>query len=205
MNIIQSGKKKNILNLNTAGASLLEVMVAMVILAIGFLGVMALSLALTNNNATAGKINTATAIAQSQVNQLDCLGIGTSGATGINGGIEENIISPCASGTLKGCTQAVSGTSVVYTYTYIIPPLISAASTDDRNAIPYCINSAMIIGQGNASPVYPDSSPLKNLGVTLPYTVKVSITQPASNSITAQVMVSWQDTAPHAIVMNDII
>lgn len=34
----------------------------MVILAIGFLGVIALALVLTNNNAAAGKINTTTAI-----------------------------------------------------------------------------------------------------------------------------------------------
>ena len=59
---------------NRNGASLLEVMIAMVILTVGFLGVMALAVALTNNNATASKVNTATTIAQAQVSQLNCLG-----------------------------------------------------------------------------------------------------------------------------------
>ena len=60
-------RKTGLLIKNRNGASLLEVMIAMVILTVGFLGVMALAVALTNNNATAGKINTATAIAQAEV------------------------------------------------------------------------------------------------------------------------------------------
>ena len=199
-------RKPNILIINrNDGASLLEVMIAMVILAIGFFGVMALSLALANNNATAGKINTATSIAQSQIDQLDCLGIGQSGQTGISGGILGNFISPCSSGSLKGCTQSVTGTTVVYTYTYTVPPIISGSSTDNRNSVPYCLNKALLAGQGSSSPAYPDSTPLTSLGVTLPYTVTVALTQPGSTTINAQVEVKWQDTSNHLIIMNDII
>ena len=82
---------------NRTGASLLEVMIAMVILTVGFLGVMALAVALTNNNATAGKINTATAIAQAQVSQLNCLGIS---------GIQSNF----------------NGGTFPYTFTYVVSP-----------------------------------------------------------------------------------
>jgi hypothetical protein len=78
-----------------SGASLLEVMIAMVILTVGFLGVMALALALTNNNSTAGKINTATTIAQSQVSQLNYLGTSMGTAN-----IETNFVPSDAYGSI---------------------------------------------------------------------------------------------------------
>ena len=52
---------------NNAGESLLEVMIAMLILTFAFLGVMALSISLLDNNSLAGKTNFATNIAQMEV------------------------------------------------------------------------------------------------------------------------------------------
>lgn len=164
---------------NDRGASLLEAMIAMVILLIGFLGVMALSVALTNDNASAGKINTATAIAQAEVSQLNCLGVA---------GIESNL-------TNWGIT-ALPGT-----YTYTVSPILNP---DKRNTVTACINSALT--QNGPSP---NSSAATGLGVTLPYKVTISLSDnpnPSSTTvINAQVEVSWNDTTPHVIVMNDLI
>ena len=182
--------------INQNGASLLEVMIAMVILAIGFLGVMALSVALTNDNATASKINTGPAIAQAQVSQLDCLG-----ASGIQG----KFMTPCSSGSLKGCTESASGPYTYYTYAYTVNPFILNQAADNRNSVASCINSALTVGGGGT---YPDSSPLNSLGVTLPYSVKMIIYEPVPGSATvinAQVAVSWRDITAHALVMNDTI
>ncbi|MHB8232536.1 MAG: type IV pilus modification PilV family protein [bacterium] len=118
--------KINVLKNNCSGASLLEVMIAMVILTVGFLGVMALSIALTNNNATAGKINTATTIAQAEVSQLNCLGVS---------GIQQYFpqISP-------------------WTYTYIVTPTIINPNTqkDTRNQVSQCLNPALTAGSAIA-------------------------------------------------------
>jgi hypothetical protein len=178
---------------NRSGASLLEVMIAMVILTIGFLGVMALAVALTNNNATAGKINTATTIAQAEVSQLNCLGV-----SGIqNAPINFAPLPPT-------CTFVVPGTC-----TYTVKPIVSP-SADARNPITSCINPALTVGG-----VAPDSPSPTGLGVTLPYTVTIKFSYnnpvtgqpyPASTTvINAQVEVSWQDTGQHVIIMNDLI
>jgi hypothetical protein len=165
---------------NRSGASLLEVMIAMVILTVGFLGVMALAVALTNNNATAGKINTATAIAQAEVSQLNCLGV-----SGIN-----NNLANWGIAALPG------------TYTYTVSPVV--LNPDSRNSVKSCINSALAVG-GSA----PDSPAPTGLGVTLPYTVTINLSNnpnPASTTvINAQVEVGWQDTGQHLIIMNDLI
>ena len=163
---------------NRSGASLLEVMIAMVILTVGFLGVMALAVALTNNNATAGKINTATAIAQAEVSQLNCLG-----ATGINNNLTNWGI------------DALPGT-----YTYTVSPVV--LNPDSRNSVKSCINPALAIG-GPA----PDSPAPTGLGVTLPYIVTINLSyNPASTTvINAQIEVGWQDTGQHVIIMNDLI
>ncbi len=103
---------------NDNGASLLEVMIAMVVLAIGFLGVIALALVLTNNNAAAGKINTATAIAQAEVSQLNCLR---------------------TSGILQNFPQISP-----WTYTYTVNPTVS--TPDKRNTVTSCITEALSKG-----------------------------------------------------------
>ena len=107
---------------NSNGAALLEVMIAMVILTVGFLGVMALSIALTNNNATAGKINTATTIAQAEVSQLNCLGV-----SGIN-----NNLANWGIAALPG------------TYTYTVSPVV--LNPDSRNSVTSCINPVLATG-----------------------------------------------------------
>lgn len=166
----------NVLKNNRNGASLLEVMIAMVILTVGFLGVMALAVALTNNNATAGKINTATTMAQAEVSQLNCLGV---------------------SGIQKYFPQINP-----WTYTYTINPTIT--NPDSRDPVVSCINPALAVGG-----VAPGSPPPGGLGVTLPYTVTINLSNnpnPASTTvIKVQVEVSWQDITRHAIVMNDLI
>ena len=178
-------RKIGLLIKNRNGASLLEVMIAMVILTVGFLGVMALAVALTNNNATAGKINTATAIAQAEVSQLNCLGVT---------GIQNDFVPLLPGGTLPG------------TYTYIVTPTIINPNTqkDTRNQVALCINSALTVG-GPA----PDSPAPAGLGVTLPYTVTINFfnnPNPASTTvINAQIEVSWQDMGQHIIEMNDLI
>ncbi len=152
----------------------------MVILTVGFLGVMALAVALTNNNATAGKINTATTIAQAQVSQLNCLGV-----TGVN-----NNLATWGIAALPG------------TYTYTVYPAVLIPDT--RNQVTSCINQALAVG---GPP--PDSPSPTGLGVTLPYHVTIKFSNnpnPASTTvINAQVEVSWQDTGQHVIVMNDLI
>ena len=156
---------KNIVKINNKGASLLEVMIAMVILTVGFLGVMALAVALTNNNATAGKINTATTIAQAQVSQLNCLGIS---------GVENN-------------SQYFS---VPGTYQYTVTPSITNPyvnpQADTRSKVTSCINPIFTYG----NPGYPVS-----IGVTIPYTVKIVLSQNqfAQSLINAQISVIWYD------------
>ena len=177
---------KNIVKINNKGASLLEVMIAMVILTVGFLGVMALAVALTNNNATAGKVNTATTIAQAQVSQLNCLGVT---------GIQNDFVPLLPGGTLPG------------TYKYIVTPTIINPNTqkDTRNQVALCINSALTLGSSLA----PDSPAPTGLGVTLPYTVTINFSnnpnQVSTPVINAQVEVSWRDITEHVIVMNDLI
>ena len=181
-------RKTGLLIKNRNGASLLEVMIAMVILTVGFLGVMALSVALTNNNATAGKINTATAIAQAEVSQLNCLGV-----TGITD-------------PLKGFVPLLPGGTLPGTYTYIVTPTSINPNTqkDTRNQVTLCINSALAAG-GSA----PDSPAPTGLGVTLPYTVSINFSNnpnpTSTNVINAQVEVSWHDVGQHVIIMNDLI
>ena len=149
---------------NSNGASLLEVMIAMVILTVGFLGVMALSIALTNNNATAGKINTATTIAQAEVSQLNCLGV-----SGIN-----NNLANWGIASLPG------------TYTYTVSPVV--LNPDSRNSVTSCINPAL--ASGGPAPYSPAPT---GLGITLLYTVTINLAYNSISPslINAKVQVTW--------------
>lgn len=168
-------KTKLIIN-NRNGASLLEVMIAMVILTVGFLGVMALAIALTNNNATAGKINTATAIAQAQVSQLNCLGVS---------GIEQYFpqVNP-------------------WTYTYTVTPTV--LTPDLRNTVTSCINSAL--AAGGPAPDSPAPTGLGvTLPYTVSINFSNNPNPTSTTVINAQVEVSWHDVGQHVIIMNDLI
>ena len=178
---------------NRNGASLLEVMIAMVILTVGFLGVMALSIALTNNNATAGKINTATAIAQAEVSQLNYIGE-TEGPANLEADFTSYMPSP-SYGATQISTDCPSSFNGSICYEYEISP----------------------------QDVPQSGSPAENLdnGVTLPYTVMFILNQNSSQTssevINAIVEVCWQDGGlvcrldgsgqyvQHVIEMNDVI
>jgi hypothetical protein len=168
--------KSGLLIKNRNGASLLEVMIAMVILMVGFLGVMALSIALTNNNATAGKINTATAIAQAEVSQLSCLGVQ---------GIEQYFpqVNP-------------------WTYTYTVNPTV--LTPDKRNPVKLCINS--VLAAGGLAPDSPAPIGLGvTLPYTVTINFSNNPNPSSTAVINAQVEVGWQDTGQHIIEMNDLI
>lgn len=161
---------------NDNGASLLEVMIAMVVLTIGFLGVIALALVLTNNNVAAGKINTATAIAQAEVSQLNCLRVS---------GILQNFpkISP-------------------WTYTYTVDPTVS--TPDKRNTVISCINLAL--SKGGPAPDAPSPKGLGiTLPYTVTINFFNNPNPLSATLINAQVEVGWRDVGHHIIVMNDII
>lgn len=160
---------------NRNGTSLLEVMIAMVILTVGFLGVMALSVALTNNNATASKINTATTIAQAEVSQLNCLG-----ATGI-----ENNLTNWGIAALPG------------TYTYTVTPTVSS------NAVTACLSPALS-GAAAPNALPPEGFGV-TLPYTVTINFSNNPNQASGILINAQVEVSWMDTGEHTIVMNDLI
>ncbi|MDA8402501.1 MAG: prepilin-type N-terminal cleavage/methylation domain-containing protein [Deltaproteobacteria bacterium] len=169
-------RKTGLLIKNRNGASLLEVMIAMVILTVGFLGVMALAVALTNNNATAGKINTATAIAQAEVSQLNCLGVG---------GIEQYFpqVNP-------------------WTYKYTVTP--TALTPDLRNTVTSCINSAL--AAGGPAPDSPAPTGLGvTLPYTVSINFSNNPNPTSTTVINAQVEVSWHDVGQHVIIMNDLI
>ena len=169
-------RKTGLLIKNRNGASLLEVMIAMVILTVGFLGVMALAVALTNNNATAGKINTATAIAQAEVSQLNCLGVG---------GIEQYFpqVNP-------------------WTYTYTVTPTV--LTPDLRNTVTSCINSAL--AAGGPAPDSPAPTGLGvTLPYTVSINFSNNPNPTSTTVINAQVEVSWHDVGQHVIIMNDLI
>ncbi len=163
-------------NNSDSGASLLEVMIAMIILTVGFLGVMALAVALTNNNATAGKINTATMIAQAEVSQLNCLGVS---------GIQKNFpqINP-------------------WTYSYVVEPSVS--TPDGRNSVTSCISSALAVGGSAPNSSAPKGLGV-TLPYTVTINFANNINPASTTVINAQIEVSWQDTRQHVIVMNDII
>ena len=168
--------KNVLLRNNRTGASLLEVMIAMVILTVGFLGVMALAVALTNNNATAGKINTATTIAQAQVSQLNCLGVG---------GIEQYFpqVNP-------------------WTYTYTVNPTV--LTPDLRNTVTSCIDSAL--AAGGPAPDSPAPTGLGvTLPYTVSINFSNNPNPASTTVINAQVEVSWYDVGQHVIIMNDLI
>ena len=169
-------RKTGLLIKNRNGASLLEVMIAMVILTVGFLGVMALAVALTNNNATAGKINTATAIAHAEVSQLNCLGVS---------GIEQYFpqVNP-------------------WTYTYTVTPTV--LTPDLRNTVTSCINSAL--AAGGPAPNSPAPTGLGvTLPYTVSINFSNNPNPTSTTVINAQVEVSWQDVGQHVIIMNDLI
>ena len=187
-------RKTGLLIKNRNGASLLEVMIAMVILTVGFLGVMALAVALTNNNATAGKINTATTIAQAQVSQLSYLA-----ATKGVANIETNFTPSTSYGSTQISTKCPSNSpsgSVCYEY-----------ELNPEDVVP--------------NTVPPPPLPLTNVnyGITLPYTVMFILNsiQSSTGTINSTVEVCWQDGGnvcmldgngqyvQHVITMNYII
>ncbi len=168
--------KINFKKIGDGGASLLEVVIAMIILTIGFLGVMALSVALTNDNATASKVNTATTIAQAEVSQLNCLGIN---------GIQQYFpqITP-------------------WTYTYTVNPTI--LTPDTRNPVNLCINP--VLAKNGSVPNAQSSAGLGiTLPYTVTINFSENVNPAWTTVINAQVEVSWQDMGPHVIVMNDLI
>jgi len=179
---------------NNDGASLLEVLIAMVILTVAFLGVMALSISLLNNNALATKINTAASIAQMQVSQLNCLG-----TTGVPSYFNA---SPVA---VAGCSAGDT------CYEYEITPTVlnPVTNTDTRTTVNACINPVLTKGSvyvpGELPPTPPNIA--GGIGITVPYTVTITFApnpiQPAA--INAQVNVSWQGVRQHVITMYDII
>ena len=103
---------------NSNGASLLEVMIAMVILTVAFLGVVALSTFLFKTNAQATNMNIATEIAQSEVSQLNCMGAS---------GITKYFIAP---------------NYPIATY-YVYP---TVQNPDTRDPVPACIYPALAKG-----------------------------------------------------------
>ncbi|RZD15300.1 MAG: hypothetical protein EVJ47_03245 [Candidatus Acidulodesulfobacterium ferriphilum] len=163
------------------GASLLEVLIAMVILTVAFLGVMALSISLLNNNALATKINTATSIAQAQVSQLNCLGI---------------------SGLALAPPNGFGYGGVPLNYTYTVSPTV--LNPDTRTTVTTCINPVLTKGDAYVPGEFPTNG---GIGITVPYTVTITFApnpiQPAA--VNAQVNVSWQGVRQHVITQYDII
>ncbi len=151
------------------GFSLVEVMVAIVILLVAFLGMIALSASLLNSNAQATNLNIATEIASMQVAQLDCLGV-----------------------------TGVASFSNPYTY-YIAPSVIPDSSSDKRIGSPNipgvastaCINPVLTYGG-----VVPSNlSTNGGLAITIPYTVAISFSTNPNNlsEADAVVRVSWNN------------
>lgn len=151
------------------GYSLVEVLVAMLVLLVAFLGMGALSADLFNYNAQATYLNVATEIGGMQVSQLDCLG-----------------------------TSGLSGYSNLYTY-YIDPSITSGSPSDKRIGSPAvsgsfptrCINPALTYDGVDPS----DLSTRGGLAITTPYTVTVSMKPDPNNSNEKEaiVTVSWND------------
>ncbi|MCL4497161.1 MAG: prepilin-type N-terminal cleavage/methylation domain-containing protein [Deltaproteobacteria bacterium] len=185
---------KNIVKINNKGASLLEVMIAMVILTVAFLGIMALSISLLNNNALSTKINTATSIAQAQVSQLNCLGT-------------TNVPSSFTPSPLPVAACPAGDTC----YKYEITPTVlnPVTNTDTRTNVTACINPVLAVS-GDAPgefPPTPANPGIGGIGITVPYTVTITLAPNPTNpsAINAQVDVGWQDTGQHVITMYDII
>ena len=162
---------------NSNGASLLEVMIAMVILTVAFLGVVALSTFLFKTNAQATNMNIATEIAQSEVSQLNCLGATVIKSNLTNWGI----------------------TALPGTYTYTVSPTIQ--NPDARDPVPACIYPALAKG-GPA----PGGLPPLGLGITIPYTVSITFSSNPNNSnlIDAAVTVSWNN-GQQAVNFYDVV
>lgn len=188
---------------NNHGASLLEVLIAMIILTVAFLGVMALSISLLNSNALATKINTATSIAQMQVSQLNCLGA-TGGAASVPGYFNTSPI------PVAGASCPAGAICYEY-YEYTVAPTI--LTPDTRNNVTTCINPALATG----GPPPGELPYYSGLGITNPgtganpyYTVIITFFNfnPPNLTITpvvnAEVEVGWQG-GQHIITMYDII
>ena len=185
---------KNIVKINNKGASLLEVLIAMVILTVAFLGIMALSISLLNNNALSTKINTATSIAQAQVSQLNCLG--TTNAP--------------SSFTSSPITIACPAGDTCYKYEITPAVLNPVTNTDTRTNVTACINPVLAVG-GDAPGEFPPSLAYPKIGggigITVPYTVTITLAPNPTNlsAINAQVDVGWHGVRQHIITMFDII
>ncbi len=173
---------KNIVKINNEGASLLEVLIAMIILTVAFLGVMALSISLLKNNSLSTKINTATSIAQMQVSQLNCLGL-----AGVPSYFNASPIVVPAAECPAGATC----------YEYEITPTVTnpVTGSDTRSTVgtalnPKCINSALNFG-GPAPGGLPSNY---GIGITTPYVVKITFEpnpEVSAAAYNAQVDVGW--------------
>lgn len=159
--------------INNKGASLLEVLVATAILAVGFLGVIALSTFLFKTNAQATNRSVASEIAEMQMSQLNCLG---ASAAATNFGIPS------------------SSYSLTYTYT-VHPSIVSSVAscpgvnTNRRSCVTSCINP--VLTQGGPAP---SGLPPGGLDITIPYTVSVAFAPYVAGNpspLKATVTVSW--------------
>lgn len=168
--------KNNVNNRN--GASLLEVLIAMVLLTFVFLGIMGLSLSFINNNGNAQSVNEATEVAQMQTSQFNCLGAA---------GVQQYL--------------ANIGQTLPYSYQYDVSstansnPITASITVGSTTFNPPCITTS-----GNsASPVS---------GLTQPFTVSVSLSQnPAlqSSLLNAVIAVSWNALGTHELVFNEVL
>ncbi|MCL4542545.1 MAG: prepilin-type N-terminal cleavage/methylation domain-containing protein [Deltaproteobacteria bacterium] len=157
------------------GASLLEVMIAMVILAVGFLGVMALSTSLFQGNTEATNMNIATEIAQSEASQLNCLGV-----SGITGNFTSPAYYPDA--------------------TYYVYPTIQ--SPDTRDPVTTCINP--VLAAGGPVPASLPSSGGLGITTGYVVKIFFSTNPNNSSLLDALVRVSWNN-GQQAVTFYDVV
>ena len=155
------------------GASLLEVLIAMVILAVGFLGVIALSTFLFKGNAQTTNMNIASEIAEMQMSQLNCLG-----AT--------KALSPFPFTSSPIAVAACPSGDTCYEYEITPTVLNPVTKTDTRTNVTACINPVLTRG-GPA----PGSLPPGGLGITTTYYVKLVNNTTANQPVDATITVSW--------------
>lgn len=163
------------------GFSLIEILVATVILLASFLGMISLSASLLKSNAEATNLNIATEIASMQVAQLNCIGAANLilGAPYGFGSILPTVASP---------------------YTYTVSPTIT--SPDNRSHVTTCINPVLTYG----SPIPPSNLSTNNgLAITTSYVVKLSFTPgPQPGQENATVTVSWNN-GQNSVTLYDIV
>ncbi len=164
---------------NENGATLIEVIIAMVILTVFFFGIMGLSMSIIQNNGDAQHINQATQISQLQTSQFDCLG-----ASGI-----QSYLTSISKWPLPIWPNT-------YNYSYNISsttngdPIIAGSNWNG----PACIT----LVNGSAQPV---------TGLTQPFAVSVSLSQNSLSStlINITTAISWNNEGIHQIVFNEVV